>query len=292
MSELDQHDLGMSLLVGGHKADKPKSNPRKRSRRGAICELPDCEKRATFGDEMKKYRWCASHRLPGSKCFQVKLCEYPQGCDTTASYCLEHGGKKRWCSAHKPPGAFIKGALKCVVADCNKQPTFGHPGEGRKWCSLHKLHDTVNLTKRSCADVNCSVRATYVHLETNEKYCVNHAPEGAIEVRSKRKTSADELLRQLLYVEGQNNKLRRQLKSLRAIVEPSKLKAWDRENKLSIHRDKKDKFQGGQQQELHEGQEQSDQGLDSQEQLDDTGMVNPYLHHHQHQNHDDSHDIE
>lgn len=234
------HDLitDDSNLVPEQRARRPR-----RARRGALCELPGCSKRASFGDNVKRYRWCAQHKLPGSHSFQSSFCE-ENGCEKHASYTFD-GIKKRWCAAHKPAGAYIKGAALCEAAQCGTQATFGMPGDRRRWCSEHKREGAVNLSKRTCCVPSCGTRALYMHGTTHRKYCAMHAPEDCRELKSRGQKSAAELQEQLAYVEAENNLLRQRLKRLRGLCDAETLREFDRLERVQGERTRSDQSLGG-----------------------------------------------
>lgn len=64
---------------------------------------------------------------------------------------------------------------KCIVDNCNKQPTFNYINLKGAYCSEHKKDNMINVVNKPCISENCTKRATYnLKTESNPLFCNKH----------------------------------------------------------------------------------------------------------------------
>jgi hypothetical protein len=74
---------------------------------------------------------------------------------------------------------------KCSDKECNKQPSFGYPGQKAIYCKDHKIINMVDLHHTLCKGGNCNIRANYDYLNGKGQYCNKHKLEGMINIYNK-----------------------------------------------------------------------------------------------------------
>jgi hypothetical protein len=122
-----------------------------------ICKQESCQKRASYGVEIKKAEYCATHKP--STAFNVFLKCLFSSCFKTSNFGLP-GGKPTACKEHKSKDMVVVRGQKCAHAGCSKQPNFGI---GRAiYCKEHSdgAPLMINRDRPLCLEPSCNLRAT------------------------------------------------------------------------------------------------------------------------------------
>ncbi len=177
------------------------------------CEMPDCQKVASYGlcniDNFaplsKSLIYCYKHKLPEHINLRSRTC-LQKGCTKQPSFGIDYtllklngeeapyydGGKRRalYCFEHKSSYHVNVNHKMCKYKECMRQPSYGLVGTKiALYCSKHKTSEHVNLNNTTCAFVGCNRNAYYGDKETGKKtnimFCFEHKQEKHINLKIK-----------------------------------------------------------------------------------------------------------
>lgn len=124
---------------------------------------------------------------PDSKKKKKKRVCRDADCQRIPSYA--HPGEKAACCAkHKLAGMVNVVSKKCAAPGCLKGPSYGDPGSKPVFCAGHRLSGQINVVSPRC-DVNgCRKGPSFGLPGASQKatYCVRHKLSGMVNVTSRR----------------------------------------------------------------------------------------------------------
>lgn len=165
--------------------------------------LTRCDKQPTFGPPGARgsgATHCAGHRPDGYQNVVTKRCAGMQDahtrCAKTPSFGPPGAGSGKihavYCAQHRPDGYQDIKNRRCAALTeqgrCVKHPSFGPPGAGMGriyavYCADHRPDGYRDVVTKRCA---CGRLGTYTLPGLGTTFCTGHAPEGAVNKRSKK----------------------------------------------------------------------------------------------------------
>eukprot|EP00960_Hanusia_phi_P056360 763241-Hanusia_phi.AAC.3 len=127
------------------------------------CIVANCTTYASYGDPIERLKlFCSEHRHPGTIDLKNRICMFPEGCSSRATYgsvgnSSMHAGDdhramhlESWfCASHRGPSDFKLFRRLCEAQNCKKIPAFGDPRSGSpRFCREHKLAFHVDVKNK------------------------------------------------------------------------------------------------------------------------------------------------
>ena len=148
------------------------------------CQHDQCKKRANYGFEGDKPKFCAAHRLERMVDFHNKRCQQNE-CTKQASFAIK-GNKAQYCGTHRLDGMIGVTTKLCKHNECNRQACYGFKGNSVELCSSHIVDGMINLKNRCCQYNGCNTQSSFAFHGNKSLYCAAHRLDGMINVNSTR----------------------------------------------------------------------------------------------------------
>jgi hypothetical protein len=131
------------------------------------CQIEDCGKRPTYGEEIGSKTHCVTHRTTTMISQSGVLCT---NCHKRASYNYLGETNAIYCNSHKLEGMINIRDSKCIESGCYRIPSFNTCGEKKAiYCRLHKKAEMVNVREKVCKTTYCT---TQVGNNKYDGYCL------------------------------------------------------------------------------------------------------------------------
>ena len=94
---------------------------------------------------------------------------------------------------------YVCSRKQCRAEGCSKGPSFGVTGSKEvEYCAGHAPDGMVNVKSRKCRTVGCSKGPSFGKAGSNTgEYCSQHAPDGMVKVKSKKQRRIEGLKKNL-----------------------------------------------------------------------------------------------
>jgi len=127
------------------------------------CIVANCTTYASYGDPVERLKlFCSEHRHPGTVDLKNRICMFPEGCSSRATYgsvgnSTKSAGEDQrsmhleswFCASHRGPSDFKLFRRLCEAQNCKKIPAFGDPRSGSpRFCREHKLAFHVDVKNK------------------------------------------------------------------------------------------------------------------------------------------------
>ena len=136
----------------------------------------DCDKSPSFGLEMGKPIYCATHKLPVMWNVVSLMCEFGE-CRTVPSFGID---RPRYCSIHKTDDMTNFHMKRCKTSECQRAALYALVGNKPELCSTHATTGMIDVVNQRCSDADCSTFASYGFPAQSRTACAQHKVVGMI----------------------------------------------------------------------------------------------------------------
>lgn len=141
------------------------------------CKHKGCIRYPYYNEGGTEPEYCSIHKTKTMIPYFKYRCIH-EGCPTIRSFGTD---KAEYCKEHSDDNmSYLKGS-KCLK--CDKQPSYGYPGEKAVCCSTHKETGMTDLHSKLCEYKGCELNASYGREKRKPLRCEKHKLKGMTDVK-------------------------------------------------------------------------------------------------------------